>query len=161
MLYKKYPLYNELMEIMIPTTLELAQEPKKKNSNISRLGDFLFTQYTWLSKDRKVVVNITKGSPLVDETELIARLQDYYSVYKRDITKFECKNISLIDINGKKYGQMIYTSEMMGYIFYTVFVVGNFQNGELIVSLQCIETEIDTYEHVFSNIIDSLRICNK
>ena len=49
MLYNTYHLYDEGMEIMIPSNLELTDT-------------FGSSQYSWLSKDRKTVVNVTRGA---------------------------------------------------------------------------------------------------
>ena len=69
---------------MIPTSLSLIQKTNKSNNDkmTARLGDKLFTQYTWLSEDRKVVVTVTKGYQNIGEGQIVDRLQDYYSIYK-------------------------------------------------------------------------------
>ena len=59
MLYNTYHLYDEGMEIMIPSNLELTDT-------------FGSSQYSWLSKDRKTVVNVTRGGAdlTVEEIDL-------------------------------------------------------------------------------------------
>lgn len=161
MLYKKYPLYDGEMEIMLPSDLHMITDEKKdgmyENQTI-RLGDTRLSQYTWISEDRRVVVTVTKGGSDMLESELVMRMQDYYSKYKHDVPDFKCHSIVRRRINGHEYGQMRYSSEMMSYGFYNVFVLGTFHDREMIMTLQCMESERKTQEHIFSNITDSIKI---
>lgn len=160
MLYRKYPLFDSAMEIMLPSSLiQVDNRNDAKDSNSSKnVGDTLFAHYAWVSEDRRVVINVTKGYSTMSEGKLIERIQNYYEIYRRDIASFNCKSILKKSIYGKEFGEMVYTSATMGHDFYNVLLTGVLQDGEVLVTLQCLESELPKYERIFSNIVDSIKI---
>lgn len=147
MFYKKYQLYDDKLEIMLP-------------ANLNETKGFFTTQHTWVSDDKKIVVNISKNGTELDKSQILFRMDDYYKGFERDILQFECIKIKKTEINFQPYGEMAYFSDMMGYQFYNIFLLGCFENKEIVVTLQCMSKDIKNMEHVFGNIIDSLRIKN-
>lgn len=148
MLYKKYRLFDEGVEIMIP-------------SDIKPADTFVLSQNSWLSKDRRTVVNATMGGAGLDEKSLGFRLNEYYKRFSRDIRDFECLSIKKRDINRRTYGEIIYLSSVTGYHFYNIFLLGNYMDREFTVTIQCIEGDREEYTHIFENISDSIRILKK
>ena len=148
MRYKMYALFEGKMEVMIPSQLQ-------QQNNMKGLD---LCQYAWASTDGKIMVNVTKGALDLKEKELPKRLQDYYMGYIRDVQGFHCHHIRRRSINGYDYAELQYQSEMMGYVFYHVLILGVFQDSELIMSLQCMDADRKELEHVFSNIADSIQI---
>ena len=148
MLYKKYQMYSESVEIMVPSHLTLT-------------NSFLTSHYNWMSDDRRVVVNVAKGGSDLDEDSLLSRLDEYYRGFCKNITNFECIAIKKSRVSGRFYGEIKYSSEMTGYRFYNVFMLGCFEGAEIVLTLQCMYDEIKTQERIFENISDSLRILRK
>ena len=148
MLYKKYQMYDDSIEIMVP-------------SHLSLTNSFLTSQYNWMSKDRRVVVNVAKGGSDLDEDSLLLRLDEYYRGFSKDVSNFECLNIKKRRVNGRSYGEIRYSSDMTGYRFYNIFMLGCFEGAEIVLTLQCMQEDIKAQEHIFDNISDSLRILRK
>ena len=148
MLYKKYQMYDDSIEIMVP-------------SHLSLTNSFLTSQYNWMSKDRRVVVNVAKGGSDLDEDNLLLRLDEYYKRFSKDISNFECLNIKKRRVNGRSYGEIRYSSDMTGYRFYNIFMLGCFEGSEIVLTLQCMQDDIKAQAHIFDNISDSLRILRK
>lgn len=148
MLYKKYQMYDDKVEIMVPSHLKLT-------------NTYLTSQYNWMSDDRKVVINVARGGSDLDEENLLLRLDEYYKGFNKDISEFECTRVYKRKINTHSYGEICYLSDMSGYKFYTVFLLGCFEGREMIITLQCMEQQIKQNEHIFENIADSLRIKKK
>lgn len=148
MLYKKYQMYGDSIEIMVPSHLTL------NNS-------FLQSHYNWMSNDRRVVVNVAKGGCNLDEESLLLRLDEYYRGFCKDVNDFECLAIKKRRINGRSYGEIRYSSEMTGYRFYNIFMLGYFEGTEIVLTLQCMYADIKTHERIFENISDSIRILRK
>lgn len=148
MLYKKYRLYDEGMEIMIPSHLKCADS-------------FIPSQHSWMSEDRRTVINVTRGGADLLEMNLGLRLNEYYKKFSKDISSFECRHINKRRINGQTYGEMQYLSQMMGYCFFNIFLLGTYEGRELIITIQCIEYESKTNMHIFENISDSLRLLRR
>ena len=148
MLYKKYRLYDDRMEIMVPSNLKLTDS----------LGSSL---YNWISEDKKTVIHVARGGADLEEDDLNMRLNEYYKRFSKDITNFECMRIAKRRMNGRTYGEMQYTSCMTGYCFYNVFLLGSYEDRELIVTLQCLNCDKAANAHIFENISDSLRLLRK
>lgn len=148
MLYKKYQMYNDSIEIMVPSHLTLT-------------NSFLQSHYNWMSDDRRVVVNVAKGGSDLDEESLLVRLDEYYRGFCKDVNNFECLAIKKRRVNGRSYGEIRYNSEMTGYRFYNIFMLGYFEGAEIVVTLQCMHADIKAQERIFENISDSLRILRK
>ena len=51
-----------------------------------------------------------------------------------------------------------YTSDMMGYRFYNVFMLGALEGRELVLTLQCMDKDVKSHLHIFEIISDSIRI---
>lgn len=158
MLYKKYPLFDGKMEIMMPSNLRMITDEKITDEKLLRIGDIRLSQYAWVSADRKIAVSVIVGGSELVDSELAERMQYYYMKYKKDIQNFNCHSIRKRKINGSDYGQMIYSSEMMSYGFYNEFILGIFEGRELIMTLQCMENERENQAHIFSTIAASIKI---
>lgn len=128
MLYTKYQMYDERMEIMVPSHLKMTET-------------FLAAQYNWMSDDKKVIINVMRGGSDLEEEELYLRLEEYYKGFRKDTSNFECLHIAKRSVNGYSYGELRYTSDMMGYRFYTIFMLGSFEGRELVLTLQCMDKD--------------------
>ena len=148
MLYKKYHLYDEGVEIMIP-------------SDIRPSESFLASQNSWLSKDKKTVIHISRGGADLTEENLNSQLNEYYKGFCRDVRHFQCRHIKRRTINRNVFGVIQYTSRVTGYPFYNVFLLGSYQGRELVITIQCMEHQWTPNEHIFENIIDSIRILKR
>lgn len=148
MLYKKYRLYGERMEIMIPSYLKLTDS-------------FGSSQYHWASDDGKTVINVARGSADMAAEDLRLRLNEYYKSFRRDVAQFECRHIAGRRINGQAFGEIRYSSRMTGYCFYTVFLLGSYEDREFIVTIQCLDDDMAENARIFENISDSLRLLGK
>lgn len=143
MFYKKYFLYNDRIEVMLPSNLKMADS-------------LLLSQHYWFSEDKKIAVNITRGGS--SDSELSTRLSEYYKEFVDNISRFDCSHIAKREINERSYGEMRYTSFMMGYHFFNYFLLGSFMERELLMMIQYMDNDINEYKHVFENILDSLKI---
>lgn len=148
MLYKKYRLYDEGIEIMIPSHL------KESPSHMA-------VQNSFVSDDRRVIVNITRGGGDLGQEQLITRMNEYYKGFARDVHEFDCIRINKRQFLGDLFGELRYRSSMMGYQFYNIFILGIYGGRELIVTMQCMQEEAAGNERIFDNIADSLRILKK
>jgi len=143
--YKIYSLYEKGVEIMIPSDLKFTDK-------------FIPSQYYWISDDHQVVISVARGSAVSESKELGVRLNAYYKGFQRDITRFACSHIAKREINGQFYGEIQYTSSMMGYSFYNRFLLGSYENRELIVTLQYTGQDTEENRHVYENVFDSLKL---
>ena len=157
MLYRKYPLYKEGMEIMIPSHLHMLLEENHTSGQAVRMGDTFVSNYNWLSDDRRVVINVTGGNEITQDS-LLQRLQEYYDCFKAQVNEFECQKVTRRRINGHDYGELQYSSQMMGYEFFTIFILGSYEGREIILTQQCMERDKKAWMPVFTNISESLRI---
>lgn len=148
MLYKKYHLYDEGVEIMIPSDIQPSES-------------FLSSQNRWLSKDRKTVICISRGGADLTEDNLNSRLNEYYKGFCREVCHFQCRHIIRRTVNRSVFGEIQYTSRVTGYPFYNVFLLGSYQGRELVITIQCMEHQWTANEHIFENIIDSIRIMKR
>ncbi|GFI22701.1 hypothetical protein IMSAGC011_01477 [Lachnospiraceae bacterium] len=148
MLYEKYHLFNDGLEIMIP-------------SDIKRSEAFLPFQNNWISKDKRTVINIARGGEDLTNDNLDDRLNEYYRRFCKEINQFVCKRIGKRTINRKIFGELQYLSHMTGYCFYNIFLLGSYKSQELIVTIQCMENRRKEYLYIFEHIIDSIRILRK
>lgn len=157
MLYRKYPLYKEGMEIMIPSHLHMLTEENHTSGQAVRMGDTFVSNYNWLSDDRRVVINVTGGNEMAQDS-LLQRLQEYYDHFKTQVNEFDCQKVTRRRINGHDYGELQYSSQMMGYEFFTIFILGSYEGREIILTQQCMERDKKTWMPIFTNISESLRI---
>ncbi|MBO5145570.1 MAG: hypothetical protein J6C19_08565 [Lachnospiraceae bacterium] len=148
MFYKKYRLYDEGMEIMIPSGFKPADY-------------FGVSQYSWTAEDKRVVIHVARGGADLAADELNKRLNEYYKGFHRDITCFECTHIAKRSVSGQAFGEIRYLSHMMGYCFYNIFLLGSYEGRELIVTLQCLAHDRTANAHIFENISDSLRLLRR
>lgn len=148
MLYRKYQLYDERIEIMIPSELEEDR-------------GFLTTQYSWATKDNKVIINVMRGASDLRESSIFERLDKYYRDFMGNLKEFECESINRCIINTHTYGVLRYSYDMTGYRFYNIFILGCCDDRELIVTLQCMNERKKEMLHIFDNIADSIRIKRK
>lgn len=146
--YTKYRLFDEGIEIMIPSDMKPANA-------------FASSQNCWLSKDKKTVINVTRGGEDLTEQNLNNRLNEYYKHFCKDISHFQCEKISRRTINRRIYGEIQYLSHMMGYCFYNIFLLGSYMERELVVTIQCMESSRTAYAHIFENISDSIRVLKR
>lgn len=161
MLYKKYRLYDDGMEIMVPSHLHMLTEERHTSGQEVRMGDTFVSNYNWLSDDKRVVINVTSGGKEVTQEKLLLRLQEYYDGFKSRVREFECLKVTKRRINGYDYGELQYRSEMMGYAFFTIFILGNYDGREIILTQQCMERDKKAFMPIFMNISESLRILKK
>lgn len=144
MLYRKYELYEDAVDIMIPDNLTQTQD--------------MFRDYMWVSDDKKIVITLTQSLNGMNEKQLLMRLQDYYLEYQSAVKGFQCKYIKKHEIHRKEFGLMHYESEVMGYTIQNMVLLGVFEKQELVLTLQCGETNQEEQLHIFSNVIESLNI---
>lgn len=161
MLYKKYRLYDDGMEIMLPSHLHILTEERHTSGQEARMGDTFVSKYNWLSDDRRVVINVTCGGNELTQESLLQRLQDYYAGFQSRAVEFECLKVTKRRINGYDYGELQYRSEMMGYAFFNIFILGIYEGREIIVTQQCMERDIKAWMPIFMNISESLRILRR
>ncbi|MDE7418574.1 MAG: hypothetical protein K2N44_20085 [Lachnospiraceae bacterium] len=148
MFYREYHLYDDEVEIIIPSDIEPADS-------------FVPSQNSWMSKDKKIVINVTRGSADLTDENLNYRLNEYYKGFCKDIRYFDCEKISRRTINGRTYGEIQYRSNVTGYCFYNIFLLGSYRERELVVTIQCMESIWAANAHIFENISDSIRILRK
>lgn len=146
--YTKYRLFDEGVEIMIPSDIEPA-------------GSSVSSQNSWMSKDKKTVINVTRGGEDLTEKSLNNRLNEYYKRFCKDISRFQCEKISRRTINRRIYGEIQYLSNVTGYSFYNIFLLGSYLEREFVVTIQCMESSRVAYAHIFENISDSIRVLRK
>lgn len=148
MLYKKYRFYNDGIEMMIPSHF------KETESSAA-------VQNSFMSDNRRVVVNIARGAGSLTQEQLVTRMDAYYKEFTRDILEFDCIARSQRQFLGDVFDELKYSSSMMGYSFYNVFILGVYGGRELIVTMQCVQEEAANNERIFENIADSIRILKK
>ncbi|MDE7478234.1 MAG: hypothetical protein K2M91_09845 [Lachnospiraceae bacterium] len=148
MLYTQYRLYNEGIEIMIP-------------SDMKPIDSFVPLKNSWLSKDKKTVINVTRGGDDLTEENLNYRLNEYYKNFCKNINHFECVQVKKRTINRRIFGEIQYLSHVTGYCFYNIFLLGSYEDMELVITIQCMESSRAANMHIFENISDSVRILKK
>lgn len=148
MLYKKYRFYNDGIEMMIP-------------SHFKETASFAAAQNSFMSDNRRVVVNVTRGAGSLTKEQLVTRMDAYYEEFTRDVLEFDCIARNQRQFLGDVFDELKYSSSMMGYSFYNVFILGIYGGRELIVTMQCVQEEAANNEHIFDIIADSLRILKK
>ena len=148
MLYKKYRIFDEGVEIMIPSDIEPA-------------GGFVPSENSWVSRDRRVVINAAMGVSDWADEGLDTRLDEYCKSFCKNMCYFQCLHIRKRDINRRTYGEIQYMSKVAGYGFYNIFMLGNCAGREFTVTIQCVESLREEYAHVFENISDSIRVLNR
>ena len=62
---------------------------------------------------------------------------------------------------GYEYGELQYSSQMMGYEFFTIFILGSYEGREIILTQQCMESDKKKWMPIFMNISESLRVKRK
>lgn len=146
--YTHYRLYDDGVEIMIPSGLKPAES-------------FVPSQNSWISKDKKTVINVTRGAKDLTDESLSNRLDEYYKGFCKNISHFDCKKVSRRTINRRLYGEIQYLSHVTGYPFYNMFLLGNYGGRELVVTIQCTESSRTANAHIFEIIAESIRILRK
>ena len=140
MLYKKYSLKDNKIELMLPSDFERVD------------------QYAWCSKSQTVRVDFSMRDGLKQEQSTSIRLQEHYLFYKNHMEGFACRHIIKKQIWGREFGEMMYSSKQLGYGFFHVLLIGELEGEEILLSLQCLEKEKTEMEQVFSVITDSVRM---
>ncbi|MDE6621026.1 MAG: hypothetical protein K2K74_11180 [Lachnospiraceae bacterium] len=143
--YTKYRLYDEGIEIMIPSDIEPAES-------------FVPSQNSWLSKDKKTMINVTRGGADLTEENLNNRLKEYREGFCKDVSHFDCKKVGRRCINSKSFGEIQYLSRVTGYCFYNIFMLGSYRGRELIVTIQCMESNWTEKEPMLKYVADSIRV---
>ena len=144
MLYKKYQLEDCKMEIMIPSDYVYNEEQIKLSPHV------------WSKKQEgaKISINIyDKDEP----KEIVFKLQDYYLEYQQLMKNFSCSHILKKSIHGIELGEMVYFSKSKRYKFLNYLLIGRVNNLEVILNLQEVCTDLERQEHVFLNVIDSIK----
>ena len=145
MLYKKYTIFDNTMEIMVPSCLKMEQERFMAGCN-------------WFSQDKKMAVNAAKGSGDLSDEGLYLRLGEYYKRFSANMAGFECGKISRRDICGRPFGEMRYTTDILGYSFYNVFMLGRLKDRELVINMQGVDGGDGEIRGIFDNVSASVRI---
>lgn len=148
MQYEKYRFYNDGVEMMIPSCLK---EPTSR----------LFAQNSFVSDNKRVIVNVSRGADGLTQQLLETRLNEYCRGFAKDARKFECLRIDKRQFLDDLFVDLRYLSGMMGYQFYNAFVLGIYEGRELVVTMQCMQNETADNEHMFDFIADSIRILKK
>ena len=148
MFYTKYRLYDDEVEIIIPSDMKPAES-------------FVPSQNSWVSKDKMTVINVTRGGADLTDDNLNSRLNEYYKGFCKDIGHFSCEKISRRTINRRTYGEIEYLSHVTGYCFYNLFLLGSYRERELVVTIQCMESSRAANAHIFGIISDSIRILRR
>lgn len=148
MFYREYRLYDDEVEIIIPSDIEPADT-------------CVPSQNSWMSKDKKTVINVTRGGADLTDENLNNRLNEYYKGFCKNIRQFQCEKISRRTINRRTYGEIQYLSYVTGYCFYNIFLLGSYRERELVVTIQCTESSREANAHIFDIISNSIRILRK
>lgn len=148
MQYEKYRFYDDGVEMMIPSCLK---EPT------SRFG----VQNSFISDNNRVIVNVARGGAGLTQEQLEMRLEAYCKGFAKDLSAFERLKVNKRQFLGDSFIDLRYFSDMMGYQFYNVFILGIYEERELIVTMQCIRNEATENERIFDTIADSIRILKK
>lgn len=145
MQYEKYRFYDDGVEMMIPSCL------KKATSKF-------VVQNSFVSDNKRVIVNIARGRDDMTQEQLETRMDAYCRTFAKDVPKFECLKIYKRQFLGDLFIDLRYRSDMMGYPFYNVFILGVYGARELIVTMQCVQNEVTDNKHMFDIVADSIRI---
>ncbi|MDE7207068.1 MAG: hypothetical protein K2N90_07930 [Lachnospiraceae bacterium] len=148
MQYEKYRFYDNGVEVMIPSCLK---------ESTSRFG----VQNSFVSDNNRVIVNVARGGAGLTQEQLEMRLEAYCKGFAKDLSAFECHKVNKRQFLGDLLIDLRYFSAMMGYQFYNAFVLGIYENRELIVTMQCTRNEAAENEYMFDAIADSIRILKK
>ena len=100
MLYKKYRLYNEGIEVMIPSGL------KRSTSRFA-------VQNSFVSDNGRIVVNIARGVSDLTQECLITRMDEYYRKFAKDVPSFDCLKIHKRQFLDDLFGEFRYRSGNM------------------------------------------------
>jgi hypothetical protein len=148
MFYSVYEMYDEGMQIMIP-------------SHLKQTKSLLASQYTWSSDDKKTLINVTRGHTDLEEDNLESRLDEYCRRFSKSVKGFDCKCVKKRSIQLRPYMELRYRSKMARYEFFNIFLLGIYEGRELIVTIQYLEDDSDYDVYVFENIEDSIRVNKK
>lgn len=148
MQYEKYRFYNNGVEMLIPSCLK---------ESASRFG----VQNSFASDNNRVIVNVARGGAGLTQEQLEMRLETYCKGFAKDSSAFECLKVNKRQFLGDSFMDLRYFSDAMGYQFYNAFILGIYEDRELIVTMQCIRNEAAESEHIFDVIADSIRILKK
>lgn len=145
MFYTKYRMFEDGMEIMLPSLIEAA-------------ASMVSSQYLWKSEDKRILVNVVKGNADLVERDMENRLDSYYHGFMKDVKGFEGIHVKKLRMYGRTYGEIRYRSHMIGYDFFNIFILGIYEGREIIITIQCLEDYAHKNLHIFENISDSIRI---
>lgn len=145
MQYEKYRFYDDGVEMMIPSSL------KKATSKFA-------VQNSFVSDNKRVIVNVARGRDDMTQEQLETRMDAYCKRFAKDVPEFECLKICKRQFLGDLFMDLRYRSDMMGYPFYNVFILGVYGERELIVTMQCVQNEAADNERMFGIVADSIRI---
>lgn len=148
MQYEKYRFYDDGVEVMIPSCLkEPTSQPALQNS--------------FISDDKRVIVNVARGKDCFTQEQLETRMNEYCRGFAKDISQFKCLKIHKRQFLSDLFVDLRYSSSMMGYQFYNAFILGIYGDRELIVTMQCMQNDAADNERMFDVVADSIRIINK
>lgn len=148
MQYERYRLYDDGVEVMIPSCLK---EPTSRFA----------VQNSFVSDNRKVMVYVARGKGGMTQEKLEMRMDAYYREFAKDVPAFDFQKRNKRQFLGDSFADLRYCSNMMGYQFYNAFILGIYEDRELIVSMQCVKNEVPDHESVFDFIAGSIRILKK
>jgi hypothetical protein len=141
-------MYEGGMEIMVPYL-------------IKAVSSILPSQYLWMSEDKRIVIDVSKGNVDMAEDDLDNRLCDYCSRLCRNTNGFEFIRQKRIRMFGKVYGEIRYRSHMRELDFFNMFILGAYKGKELITTIQCPSDYANHNLHIFEYIADSIRVLNE
>lgn len=148
MQYEKYRFYDDGVEMAIPSCLK---EPDSR----------FFVPNSFVSDNKRVIVNISRGTGGLIREHLEARMDEYYKEFAKAVSDFECLKRDKRQFLDDMFVDLRYLSDMMGYPLYNAFILGIYGGRELIVSMQCMQNETVDYEQIFDYIAGSIRILKK
>lgn len=148
MLYKKHRFFNDGIEMMLP-------------SHFKESTSFVAMQNSFMSDNKRVVVHIARGGTSLTQEQLVARMDAYYQEFTRASLEFNCIARNQRQFLGDVFGELKYSSSMMGYSFYNVFILGIYGGRELIITMQCVQEEAEGNARIFDTIADSIRILKR
>lgn len=116
---------------------------------------------SFISDNNRIIVNVARGGSKLTREQLTSRLDEYYKRFSRDVCDFNCIRIKKRKFLDDTFGELCYSSKMMGYSFYNIFILGIYEDVELIVTMQCMLEDAAGNERIFDNIADSIRVIKK
>jgi hypothetical protein len=140
-------MYDDGLEIMIPTGFNMV-EP------------IMSSQYMWISKDGNAIISVNRGNADLTCEGIDDRIEEYHKAFAQNTIGFDCKLIKKRVIYKRTYAEIRYISQMTGYDIFNMFLLGEYEDRELVVTIQCVENDARMGIRIIENITDSLKVVN-